>query len=111
MAFVNWRVEKVDGETDVAVSAWPCDTSEEANHLADLKQEEFAGTQFYAQVAFTHLDDLFYGWIEEVKAEAQRSLGHGNSEWLIGDWRDMKPSFDEGMSPAEYVQSQVEHID
>lgn len=53
----------------------------------------------------------FVCWVAEVQAEAKRRLCRDDVEWVIGGEGDMKSSFKAGLSPAEYVQEQVENID
>lgn len=53
----------------------------------------------------------FADWMVEVTTEAKRRVGRDDVEWLIGGESDMREGFDDDMSPNEYVQSQVEHID
>lgn len=53
----------------------------------------------------------FVAWVAQVQAEAKRRLGRDDVEWLIGDERDLKESFTDGMSPTEYIDEQVASID
>lgn len=57
------------------------------------------------------MSEEFKIWVKAVEVEARRVLARDDVVWLIGDERDMGPSFDDGMSPEEYVQAQVENID
>ncbi|MEW6345751.1 MAG: hypothetical protein AB1704_34325 [Pseudomonadota bacterium] len=54
----------------------------------------------------------FAEWTVEAEADARRVLDRttGDVTWLLGSSDDMRQVFNEGYSPADYVQSQLARI-
>ncbi|KVV07419.1 hypothetical protein [Burkholderia ubonensis] len=116
----GWRVE-------VAVS--PHDQSEflrlhrkagggweRKEFVASLPRESPVGVIVACGMVAGHYFALglaFAEWMASVHDEAKRILNRpaGDVTWLIGGPEDMRESFSDGMSPAEYVQAEVEDID
>lgn len=115
----GWRVE-------VALS--PHDQSEflrlyrktgigwdEKEFIAALPRESPVGVIVACGMVAGHyfrLGQEFSGWMVVAEAEARRVLNcpAGDMTWLLGGPEDMRESFEEGMSPTEYVQTQVENV-
>jgi hypothetical protein len=86
------------------------------NPIADIVSPDVCVTKdgsLLGTLAIVLPEDAFDGWASEVEVEARRVLDRptGDIAWLIGGPEDMRGSFEDAMSPGEYVQAQVENID